>query len=84
MTQQTPWPPWSKIAVVGAGAVGGYFGGMLARAGASVIMIGRPAFVDAGEKNGLTLDTLHLTKTFASTRQPNWKPRAARKSFCFA
>jgi len=62
MTQQTPWPPWSKIAVVGAGAVGGYFGGMLARAGASVIMIGRPAFVDAVKKNGLTLDTLHFNE----------------------
>jgi len=27
-------PDWPRIAVVGAGAVGGYFGGMFARAGA--------------------------------------------------
>lgn len=51
---------WPKIAVVGAGAVGGYFGGMLARAGAPVTMIGRAAFVAAVEKNGLFLDTLHF------------------------
>ena len=50
--------PWPRIAVVGAGAVGGYFGGLLARAGAPVIMIGRPAFVEAVRKDGLFLDTL--------------------------
>ena len=55
MTSQSDWP---KIAVVGAGAVGGYFGGMLARAGAPVVLAGRPAFVDAVKKAGLTLDTL--------------------------
>jgi 2-dehydropantoate 2-reductase len=48
---------WPKIAVVGAGAVGGYFGGMLARAGAPVVFIGRPAFVDAVKRDGLLLDT---------------------------
>jgi 2-dehydropantoate 2-reductase len=57
MTESQPWP---RIAVVGAGAVGGYFGGLLARAGAAVIMIGRPAFADAVKKNGLFLDTLQF------------------------
>src|SRR4029077_20873805 len=51
---------WPKIAVVGAGAVGGYFGGMLARAGAPVVFIGRPGFVEAVRQNGLVLDTLHF------------------------
>ena len=51
---------WPRVAVVGAGAVGGYFGGLLARAGAPVTMIGRPAFVQAVEKNGLFLDTLRF------------------------
>src|SRR5260370_1188281 len=60
MTAQQPWP---KIAVVGAGAVGGYFGGMLARAGAPGVMIGRPAFVEAVKKNGLFLDTVHFQET---------------------
>ena len=63
MTQPTPWRPWPKVAVVGAGAVGGYFGGMLARAGAPVILIGRPAFVDAVKKAGLTLDTLKFNES---------------------
>jgi 2-dehydropantoate 2-reductase len=48
---------------MGAGAVGGYFGGILARAGAPVIMIGRPAFVEAVNKNGLYLDTLQFQET---------------------
>src|SRR5438477_11286016 len=51
---------WPKIAVVGAGAVGGYFGGMLARAGAPVIFIGRQPFVDAVKQNGLLLDTVQF------------------------
>lgn len=57
MTQIENWP---SIAVIGAGAVGGYFGGLLARAGAPVTMIGRPAFVEAVNKNGLFLDTLQF------------------------
>jgi len=58
-------PPenWPRVAVVGAGAVGGYFGGMLARAGAPVTMIGRAAFVEAATKNGLLLDTLQFKET---------------------
>ena len=56
----TPSENWPRIAVVGAGAVGGYFGGMLARAGAPVVMIGRAAFVEAAGKNGLLLDTLQF------------------------
>ena len=60
MTAQENWP---KIAVVGAGAVGGYFGGLLARAGTPVVMIGRPAFVEAVKKNGLFLDTLQFQES---------------------
>jgi 2-dehydropantoate 2-reductase len=61
---------WPKIAVVGAGAVGGYFGGMLARAGAPVVFIGRPAFADAVKRDGLQLDTVQFdekVKVVAST-----------------
>ena len=47
---------WPRIAVVGAGAVGGYFGGTLARAGAPVVFIGRKHFVDAVNSKGLVLD----------------------------
>ena len=54
---------WPKVAVVGAGAVGGYFGGMLARAGAPVTMIGRTAFVEAVKKNGLFLDAVSFQES---------------------
>jgi 2-dehydropantoate 2-reductase len=56
-------PNAPKVAVVGAGAVGGYFGGMLARAAVPVVLISRPAFVDAVNHSGLHLDTLHFQET---------------------
>lgn len=51
------WPP---IAVVGAGAVGCYYGGMLARAGAPVTLIGRAAHVDAITRDGLYLEGVRV------------------------
>src|SRR4029453_15400786 len=50
---------WPRIAVVGAGAVGGYFGGMFTRAGAPKVFIGRKHFADAVHANGLVLDRSH-------------------------
>jgi 2-dehydropantoate 2-reductase len=50
---------WPTIAVLGAGAVGCYFGGMLARAGAPVTLIGRQQHVEAIMRGGLFLDSLH-------------------------
>ena len=47
-----------RVAVLGAGAVGCYFGGMLARAGHAVTLIGRPVHVDAFRKNGLHFEGL--------------------------
>jgi 2-dehydropantoate 2-reductase len=41
---------------MGAGAVGCYFGAMLARAGAQVRLIGRPALVDAVTRDGLQFE----------------------------
>ena len=46
-----------KVAVMGAGAVGCYYGGMLARAGHDVVLIGRPYHVEAIEYDGLRLET---------------------------
>ncbi len=45
-----------KIAVMGAGAVGCYYGGMLARSGLPVTLIGRPRHVDAVTRQGLILE----------------------------
>ncbi len=58
-----------RFAIMGAGAVGCYFGGMLARAGHQVTLIGRGAHVQAIRQQGLRLDTqtfdetLHVTAT---------------------
>jgi 2-dehydropantoate 2-reductase len=49
-----------KVGVMGAGAVGSYFGGMLARAGHDVMLIARPLHVEAIGRDGLRMDT----KTF--------------------
>lgn len=57
-TMQTH-PPLT-VAVMGAGAVGCYFGGMLARAGHRVTLIARSAHVQAIEQTGLRMET----KTF--------------------
>jgi 2-dehydropantoate 2-reductase len=48
----------ARVAVVGAGAVGSYFGGMLARGGAQVTLIAREAHVQAIRRGGLFLDTV--------------------------
>lgn len=49
-----------RVAVVGAGAVGCYFGGLLARAGVPVTLIGRPLHVEAMRRDGLFLDGLRV------------------------
>lgn len=46
-----------KTAILGAGAVGCFYGGMLARAGRNVVLIGRAAHVDAIQCAGLRMQT---------------------------
>ena len=46
-----------RIGVVGAGAVGGYFGGILARGGHSVTLIARPTQVEAIKASGLRIQS---------------------------
>jgi len=52
---RTPTP--LQVAVMGAGAVGCFFGGMLARAGHDVTLIGRPLHVEAIRDHGLRMET---------------------------
>ena len=52
--------PTLSVAVLGAGAVGCFYGGMLARAGHSVTLIGRPPHVQAVQANGLRMQTLNF------------------------
>ncbi|MGC4050563.1 MAG: 2-dehydropantoate 2-reductase [Paludibaculum sp.] len=51
-----------RVAVVGAGAVGCYFGAMLARAGVPVRLIGRTSHVEAIRNEGLHLDGLRVNE----------------------
>jgi 2-dehydropantoate 2-reductase len=46
-----------KVAVMGAGAVGCNYGGMLARAGHEVVLFARPQRVEAIARGGLRLQT---------------------------
>lgn len=48
-----------KIAVFGTGGVGGYFGGLLARAGHEVTFIARGAHLEAIRTNGLQVHSVH-------------------------
>jgi 2-dehydropantoate 2-reductase len=47
-----------RIAVMGTGGTGGYFGGLLARAGEEVAFIARGAHLEAIRKNGLTVQSV--------------------------
>src|SRR5438477_8699672 len=47
----------NPVAVMGAGAVGCYYGGMLARAGYEVTLIARAQHVEAVQKRGLRMET---------------------------
>lgn len=58
----TPATPL-QVAVLGAGAVGCYYGGMLARAGHRVTLIGRPQHVQVFEAKGLRMQTLTFDET---------------------
>src|SRR5919108_6111690 len=49
-----------NVAVMGAGAVGCYYGAMLARAGHSVTLVARQQHVDAVIDQGLFLETSRL------------------------
>lgn len=54
-----------RVAVMGAGAVGCYYGARLARAGEAVTLIGRPALVAAVAGHGLRLEEGGRSETVA-------------------
>jgi 2-dehydropantoate 2-reductase len=55
--------PVRRVAVMGAGAVGSFYGAVLARAGHAVTLIGRPAHVQAIQRDGLRLEMAQQTYT---------------------
>jgi 2-dehydropantoate 2-reductase len=52
-----------RVAVMGAGAVGSFYGAMLARAGYDVTLIGRPSHAQAIQRDGLQLQMAQQTHT---------------------
>ena len=60
-----------RIAVIGAGGVGGYFGGRLAAAGADVTFLARGAHLEAMRTRGLRIDSpkgnVHLPRVKAES-----------------
>jgi 2-dehydropantoate 2-reductase len=62
-----------RIAVVGAGGTGGYFGGLLARAGQDVTFIARGAHLEALRARGLTVES-KLAGTFTVAVQATDAP----------
>ncbi|MDI3469134.1 MAG: 2-dehydropantoate 2-reductase [Pseudolabrys sp.] len=73
-----------RIAIVGAGSVGCYFGGRLAQAGADVTLIGRPAQVEAITRNGLLFESGGKTETIrvGATTEPEGVRDAAIVLIC--
>lgn len=77
-------PSFETVAVMGAGAVGCYFGAMLARAGAMVRLIGRPAMVEAVNRDGLQFDGVAFNGPIAlsATADPAGVAGAELVLFC--
>lgn len=73
-----------KVAVMGAGAVGCYYGGMLARAGHEVVLIARPQHVDAIVRSGLRLQTTSFDErvALAASSEPGAVQGAQLVLFC--
>lgn len=69
-------PDSPHIAILGAGAVGCYFGGMLARSGARVTLIGRALHVEAIRRQGLSFESIHHQGRI--NVQASTEPAAAR------
>lgn len=67
---------FERVAVMGAGAVGCYFGGMLARAGVPVTLIGRRTHVEAITRAGLLFDSVNFQERVELTAST--EPAAAR------
>ncbi len=55
-----------KIAIMGSGGVGGYYGGMLAQAGHEVVFIARGLHLEALRKKGLVVRSVHGDFTLPS------------------
>jgi 2-dehydropantoate 2-reductase len=69
----------APIAIIGAGAVGCYYGALLARAGLNVTLIGRPAAVAALRDRGLQLLSGEARSTFRVHADEDTRAAAAAR-----
>ena len=67
-----------RIAVVGVGAVGGYFGGRLAQAGHDVVFVARGRTLDRLRTDGLEVESGRGDFSIASPRRSAIQARRAR------
>jgi len=72
-----------KIAIVGAGGVGGFLGAVLARAGHSVTLLARPAHVAAIKERGLQLESRQFGNFTASVAATDEAARLGRNDLVF-
>jgi 2-dehydropantoate 2-reductase len=73
-----------RVAVMGAGAVGCYYGAMLARAGHEVSLVGRAQHVEAMNARGLILETSRFTEAMHVTASENASAVAGADIVLFA
>ena len=66
-----------KIAVIGAGGVGGSFGAALAQAGADVTFVARGAHLAAMRESGLRVEVAEARRSFARSRRRTISPASA-------
>jgi ketopantoate reductase len=71
-----------KVTVIGAGGVGGYFGGRLLQAGVDVTFVARGAHLDALKADGLHVRSVRVTSRSRSER-PRIPGRVARLTTCW-
>ncbi|WP_442968824.1 ketopantoate reductase family protein [Ramlibacter sp.] len=73
-----------RVAVMGAGAVGCYYGGMLARAGNEVVLVARPQHVEAIRREGLRMETRSFDERvrLAASTEPSAVRGADLVLFC--
>lgn len=64
-----------KVLVMGAGGVGGYYGGLLAKVGHDVTFVARGAHLEALQRDGLTVESQH-EPTFTLPVRATAKPGA--------
>jgi 2-dehydropantoate 2-reductase len=71
-----------RVAVMAAGAVGGYFGGRVAAAGHNVAFIARGAHRDAIRRDGLKIESALGDLHLRTSTSPMTRSRSDQSTWC--